>query len=416
MPFAGYKDFDECVRKNSDKSDPKAYCGTIKHAVESWDDDMNPKLQQFHVHEQVGTIEAFEDTEENGMRARIRIIKAGLSKNNRNYRVTALKEAAKEGVFNDLKMFVGHSKDLPLKRDMDKFVSYTDGVEFVPATESLEGWANFVDRPFFEKARAAKKHIGVSIDSLLSGTRHPQPGGRALEDIHGFAQPRSVDWVLFPAAGGEILAFESEGDEVDWAAVEAEAGTLSEEDLKKNLPSLWAKWHPDTGAHKLPVNGHNAQEGEEDDEGDEEPPKKKLKKTEFVAKEEVDEIVSQRMIAYQKERDETERKIASAAAQVKAAFESSGLPERTRNRVMAGFEGVEEFKEEEVKKAITDAKEELKAAGAGPRITGMGPGGTSKDEQKQQTFSAHESVAAAFGKKPEAAKTGDDPDEKEKGK
>ncbi len=34
MPFAGYTDFDECVAKNSDKGDPKAYCGSIKAKVE----------------------------------------------------------------------------------------------------------------------------------------------------------------------------------------------------------------------------------------------------------------------------------------------------------------------------------------------------------------------------------------------
>ncbi len=34
MPFAGYADFDDCVAKNSDKSDPKAYCATIMRAVE----------------------------------------------------------------------------------------------------------------------------------------------------------------------------------------------------------------------------------------------------------------------------------------------------------------------------------------------------------------------------------------------
>ena len=33
-PFAGYDDFEQCVRENSDKDDPEAYCGTIKHRVE----------------------------------------------------------------------------------------------------------------------------------------------------------------------------------------------------------------------------------------------------------------------------------------------------------------------------------------------------------------------------------------------
>jgi len=34
MPFAGYSNFDECVRKNKDKNDPEAYCATIMRQVE----------------------------------------------------------------------------------------------------------------------------------------------------------------------------------------------------------------------------------------------------------------------------------------------------------------------------------------------------------------------------------------------
>jgi len=34
MPFGEYTDFDDCLAKNSDKEDPKAYCGYIKNQVE----------------------------------------------------------------------------------------------------------------------------------------------------------------------------------------------------------------------------------------------------------------------------------------------------------------------------------------------------------------------------------------------
>ena len=33
-PFAGYEDFDACVAANSDKADPKAYCGTLQSEAE----------------------------------------------------------------------------------------------------------------------------------------------------------------------------------------------------------------------------------------------------------------------------------------------------------------------------------------------------------------------------------------------
>ena len=34
MPFAGYKNFDDCVLRNRDKGNPKAYCGKIMHMIE----------------------------------------------------------------------------------------------------------------------------------------------------------------------------------------------------------------------------------------------------------------------------------------------------------------------------------------------------------------------------------------------
>lgn len=34
MPFAGYVDFDDCVRKNQDKENPAAYCATIQRMAE----------------------------------------------------------------------------------------------------------------------------------------------------------------------------------------------------------------------------------------------------------------------------------------------------------------------------------------------------------------------------------------------
>jgi len=39
MPFAGYKNFQDCVNKNKDKDDPNAYCAFIMRKVEG-DDKM----------------------------------------------------------------------------------------------------------------------------------------------------------------------------------------------------------------------------------------------------------------------------------------------------------------------------------------------------------------------------------------
>lgn len=45
MPFAGYKDFNDCVRRNRSKRDPKAYCATIMRETEGKMDNL--KFQKF---------------------------------------------------------------------------------------------------------------------------------------------------------------------------------------------------------------------------------------------------------------------------------------------------------------------------------------------------------------------------------
>jgi hypothetical protein len=344
----------------------------------------------------------FSVEEESGrMFAKIRILKAGLSKNNRNYRPEALRKAAKEGIFDGIRMFVNHSKEPPLKRPLTDMVSAVESTSFDEADKSLNGRVEFFNEDFYKYANRAKKYMGTSIDAIVLGDRIPQRGGRVLEDIYGFHQPKSVDWVLFPAAGGEILAFESEGEEVDWESI-------TEEDIKKNLPTLWAKWHPEN--HGQP-GVHGATEGEEGEENGE--PKKNKK---LISQEQIEEIVTARLTAYEKEKAETLKKQETAAEQVRAAFATAGLPEKTRARLVAAHEGETEYDEAKVKQEIIEAKEELKAAGARPQITDMGPsGGTPGDKTATKpTFSVNESVQRLFGKKePTAAAAANDSSKKE---
>ena len=39
MPFAGYKDFADCVAKNQDKANPEAYCAAIKAEIEGREEE-----------------------------------------------------------------------------------------------------------------------------------------------------------------------------------------------------------------------------------------------------------------------------------------------------------------------------------------------------------------------------------------
>ena len=48
MPFAEYSSFEDCVKKNSDKADPEAYCAEIQRKVEGKKSHLNVKDYKFH--------------------------------------------------------------------------------------------------------------------------------------------------------------------------------------------------------------------------------------------------------------------------------------------------------------------------------------------------------------------------------
>ena len=55
MPFAGYKDFADCVSKNRDKRDPQAYCAAIMHKVENMP-DKEPERKKYLVRFRQGAV------------------------------------------------------------------------------------------------------------------------------------------------------------------------------------------------------------------------------------------------------------------------------------------------------------------------------------------------------------------------
>lgn len=379
MPFADYKDFDDCVRKNSDKDDPKAYCGKIKAAAEG--ESMNKSFQVRTTTTSMAVLDSFEETDDGRMYARLRLLRSGTSKNRRTYPPHVVKEAVDKKLFDGVLMFTKHDKKRPEAEDrgFHEMVSAIESTSWDEDQKAMNGRVEFFDRPFYDKAQRAKDYIGVSINALVRGTRRIV-GGQVFEDVEGWQRPRSVDWVFNPAAGGAILAFEDEDEEVaiDWSKI-------TPEELKKNAPEVY-----------------EAIEAEKTGDPEEDPKEPvKSKKTEtgdekaMVAREDVEEMVKQAIKADREAEEAKRTKRETAAASVRAAFEKSGLHPKVRARVMAGFEGVEEYDEKAVTEAIEAAKEELKAVGAGPHISGMGPSGGGSDGDKgEKVFSVHESVKA----------------------
>src|SRR6185503_10455395 len=387
MPIGQYKNFADCVKKNQDKRNPEAYCGKIKHAVEG------NELKTATGREIIAVSEAeFSRDEASGrMFADLVLIKAGRDKNPRNYRASALRRAVESHVYDGLRMFVDHSDKPPLKRKMDEMVSAVESTSWDPNIAPLGGIrarTEIFDKEFFEKAEKAKKYMGVSADHDIGITR-VREGQRTIEDVHEIITARSVDWVLFPSAGGEIVQFareSEEGEDVDWSKV-----TL--DDLKANAPELLE-------AMKAEVKESIGPDDEpDDDEGDDK---------EFVKKSDVTKLVQEQVQAIQKDADDKARKRTNATKQTRDFVAKSGLPSRTQTRIVNQFADALDYDEESVKEAVEEAKEELKEAGAGkPRITDMGNSGGEEKEPTVQRASARESVEAAFGS-PFKAKTDDD--------
>jgi hypothetical protein len=364
MPFAEYENFDACVAKNSSKKDPKAYCAAIMKAVEKPAKEMDALEATFSKDDATGK-----------MTADVAIIKAGRAKNPRNYRATALQKAAKEGIYNGLRMFVDHSDKPPVKRGFKEMVSAVESTRWGPdlgPKGGIRGTVEFFDEKFFDQVQRAQKYIGISADHRIK-VNYVQEGQQRIEDVLEIAYARSVDWVLYPSAGGEILQFVREGegaDSVEWNEV-----TLDE--LKANVPQLVAQ---------IQAEVKPATEGEDD------APKAPVITPEMVAEmvaKGVQEAVD-KMADTDKKRDET-------AKSIRELITKSGLPNRVQTRIIAMFSDALEFDEGSITATINDAKEELKELGVGPKVTGEGPTGAAAGGKKPQAKDAREGVEAVFG-------------------
>jgi hypothetical protein len=308
------------------------------------------------------------------MTANVVIIKAGRAKNPRNYRPSALQKAAREGVYNGMRMFVDHSDKPPVKRSFGEMVSAVESTTWDPTIKpqgGIRGNIEFFDEKFFDQAQRAKKYIGVSADHRIR-VIPAQEGQKTIEDVLEIAFARSVDWVLYPSAGGEILSFarESEGeDQVEWSEVTIDA-------LKANAPQLIEQIKSEV----VPV-----KEEVEDDA----PPTPTREQIAAMITQGVQEGVQQ--IA-----DQNAKK-AATAKNIREYVAKSGLPARVQGRVSAQFADALEFVEDDVKMAVEDAKEELKELGVGPTIKGEGPSGAAGGGGKPKNTDAREGVESIFG-------------------
>jgi hypothetical protein len=215
-------------------------------------------------------------------------------------------------------------------------------------------------------------------------SRYRQPDGQIYEDVQKIVKGYSVDWVVFPAAGGGIEQFitEAEGEApVEW-------DEITEEMLKEHNPKLYESLTASREDEDDPDEPDDGGDGDDDEKG----------KEAGISLEALGSMIEAKVLEErQKWDDELEQRIESER-QVATMVDSSTLPDLVKARLKRGFKG-KKFNRIEVKEAVDEAKKELREAGAGPRVTGMGvtaaAGGTRKLAGR-----AEEAVAAALGYNP----------------
>lgn len=332
-------------------------------------------------------IQATEATEDDGS-SWITLVKEGTSINNRNYKRAALEKAVNDRVYEGINMFVDHSDKPPIKRSFRDLVAGIGETKldtsFPDGAARIRGRLKWFDEEFGKKAIAAKEHTGISHDAKLWGSRTRLTDGRRYEEIDEIQKVHSVDWVVYPSAGGGFEEFYGregvEVEDIDWDAID-------EDMLKKHKPDLYKS---------LTERAQESVDDDEDDEDEEEDPAPSVKKGAKPVIKALDEhaiegIVSKSMDNYFKQRQTSE----AVQKQIAGVVNKSTLPALTKERVIKSFDGAESFEEDRVKEAIEDAKNEL-AAVAGPKIRGAGNSTTGGGTKKQSLGRAHEAVEAAF--------------------
>lgn len=362
MPFGEYTDFDDCVAKNKDKDDPQAYCAAIQKKAETEEGREHVVSDLFEAVET--DFSADESTGQ--LRSTNVIIRAGRSKNNREYRESALRTAGAKGLFNGVRMFIDHRRGtLPTQRSVNEMVAGIERSWYDESKKAILGDIVYFDRAFYDKAKLAQGFLGNSISALVRGTRIKDSTGTFYEDIMEIVRPKSVDWVIFPAAGGGVESFATEGEnEVDFE-------NLTLEELEEHAPHLIEQI-------KAKLTPPPADPPESDSDS--------------VSMEAVEVLVEKKLA----ERLQAIEAVEAEQAKIREHIAKSALPERTRVRLMTQFQTSTTYEAEKIDQAIADARDELKAAGAGPQITGQGPTGASATP-KATIRRASEAVDAAFG-------------------
>jgi hypothetical protein len=166
----------------------------------------------------------------------VTIIKPGWSKNARYYSPELLKKSV--GIFEGCKMFADHATDKEAAARPEGSVKdwvASLGKPWVEADGTIKSKACVIDPPFKAKLDLLHKNnqlsqMGVSIRAYGEGHNGEFQGkkGKIIESLLG---ARSVDFVTFAGAGGQVDAIES-------ALSEFDVDVVTEAQLRERRPDL----------------------------------------------------------------------------------------------------------------------------------------------------------------------------------
>lgn len=187
----------------------------------------------------IGNIIALEESAYNPSTGEltITVIQPGFNKSKgRYYPAAMLKKHA--GMFEGAKMFVNHATPAEEAQRSEGNLNDFAAVVGKPWAESdgrIRAKATVIDGPFknkLENMAAAKllPHMGVSIRAI--GEANDQEiEGTKTKVIESFVKVRSVDFVTYAGAGGQVEAIEADVDQID-------VDLIDEAQLRQRRPDL----------------------------------------------------------------------------------------------------------------------------------------------------------------------------------
>lgn len=170
----------------------------------------------------------------------ITVIVPGFNKGKgRFYPAEVLKRDHK--IFENAKMFSDHQTPAELKArpegSLSNYVAQLKNVHWDEAAQKVRGTAKVFDPTFKEKLSNMQKQgllseMGVSIRAAGTGKENAIVEGSKTTAIESLIKSRSVDFVTYPGAGGQVEAIESDPGDVDDIEI------ISLESLKSLRPDL----------------------------------------------------------------------------------------------------------------------------------------------------------------------------------